>query len=348
MENKCYFQMVEHPQGAAEFGRSAYLTPDRQALSRFNSANGFRGNEFLNPGHLVMIPGLDGGTEASRGAMSRIGERANHSIRNASTPVAARRFNDDFELFEMLSGAKDEMKVSSKVLSGGSKFAGAWLGEVTRNLKGLEGAYQQALARRVKLSSPEFARMKLPFEQALKAGMPQLTRKAILRHADGRSMKDSLGISHKSLAHSFRTSGAPVEIKGISDALGKTSKFAGMAKHAGTVGRVLSVGSSVGIAAEDFRRKGAATGFNTMGREAAGLAGGLAAGTWGATAGAAAAVLVFGAGTGGAGFVVIGIGAMVGGLGAGAVGSAAAKGLYEGAHFTLDNAAEAAIEWWFR
>jgi|GEM_PF-3381161 len=348
MDNKCYFQMVEHPQSAADFGRSAYFSPDSDALSRFNAVNGFRGNEFLNPGHLVLIPGLDGSTEASRGGMSRIGERVNHSIRNTPTPVAARRFNEDFDLFEMLSAGKEELKVGSKVLSGSEKFAKAWLGEVSKNLKGLEGSYQQALARGLKLNSPEFARMKLPFEQALKAGMPQLTRKAILRHADGKSMKDALGISHKSLAHSFRTSGAPVEIRGISDALGKTSNLTRLVKQAGFVGKVLSVGSMVGVVSEDFRKKGAASGFHTMGKEAAGFAGGAAAGTWGATAGAAAAVVIFGVGTGGAGFVVVGIGALVGGLGAGAAGSAAAKGLYEGAHFALDKGTEAAIEWWFR
>lgn len=348
MTDKAYFQLLDSPLSGQDAAGKLYCSPSGDTIDLFRQVNGLHGNEMLYPGHFVVTPSLDGTSAQGLAGMQSLSQQVNYLQRNGAAGADPVAFNRDFDMLSVLSGNSKEAKAAGSYFKGASKYLETRLSVITKDFAELEKIYNRALLQGVDLRSPQFRAMRKPIEDALHDQLKGWHKSTILRNAERPSMKDALGISHKSIRHSFRTTGNPVEIKQIGQAVDRANGLSKSLKRLGTFGKVLSVGSTVAVIAEDYRTKGLAGGAHTMGREAAGLAAGTAAGAWGGTAGAAgatAALLFFGLGTGGVGFVVIGIGAVAGSLIAGTAASEGAKMAYDGVETLTSKGAEAMVEY---
>ena len=347
--HKTYFDMVQHPVTARGAAENYYLGASDDVISRFQSVNGLKPGEQLYPGRILLVPSLDGGSEAGLSALYRVSTQTDYHVRNGvgSSPS---QFNDDFHLANFVASSPDEMKIGAKVLKGATLYLKEHIGGVEQDLKDLAGAYKKAQRAGHRLGSSEAKAIRTPFEASLKSRLVGLSKNAVLKHAHKPSMKDALGISHRSLDKAFRATGNPADVKPISDALTRTAVLSKHLKTAGTVAKTLSVGADTIAVIDEFRTKGAqADSFHFMSRKAGALAGGTAAGAAGATWGAGAAgfaLVAFGVGTGGLGIVAIGIGAAAGGLLAGALGSYAGEKAVDTSIIVLNKTIEAAVDWY--
>lgn len=348
MWDKSYFQLLETPVSGKDAAAQLYCMPDSDTVGLFNSVNGIGPDEMLYPGRLILTPSLDGASQHGAAAMRSLAEQANHSQRNGTAAADPRSFNRNFDLFATLSGSARDASIAGDYFGGISDYLAVRLKLITRDFNELEKVYNYGLSHGMKLNSPQFQALRRPVEEALRQQLKGWHRSAIVRNANRPSLKDAVGISHKSLAHSFRTTGNPVEIKQIKQAIDRAGKLSKRLERIGTFGRVLSMGATVPAIVSDFKSKGTAAGAHTLGHSAAGLAGGFVGGDIGVAAGmstATAALLIFGAGTGGIGFIVIGIGAVAGGFLGSALGSSAGEAGYGRLEVLTNKAAESAIEY---
>jgi hypothetical protein len=347
--SKSYFQLVEHPIQAGDIANIVYLDPSRDSVKQFEQLNAIsKPSDMLYPGHFILVPSLDGLHDDDVPGARAISEVCNFEARHAVGRADPRLLNENFTLLDVISSNKSEIATTSKIMKASSEYAKSQLKEIEKTFGKLNETYKLALSKRINLSSNEFSRLRAPVEAQLRSQMVGLSKSSILKRAEVPSMKDALGISHRSLMKSFRASGSAGDVKEITRAVSRTKDLSAVAGKVGKVAKVLSIGTAVATTATDFRDKGATEGFRTMSREAGGIAGGTAGGTYGASLGgtaATAALLAFGVGTGGLGFVAIGIGVAAGAVIGGYVGSEAGKAAVDGTTFVLDKATEQAVDW---
>lgn len=337
---QCYFFMADGGQSAQQLAPKV-LRSAAGGVDHFSAMNGIaKGQTFK--GQILIHDGYQPLSQDGLDYSKQISDRVNYSLRNRRHEIDPKRFNNDFDVLNILSNNKDRMAITSKVLSTGSKIVSKNFSEIQTNLERLDSIYKDALRTSGKLRTPQFQGQIQTLSSNLQRSLRNFSGALVLPKPDLRAgpLKDSLGISHKSLEHNFKINGGDGQIKPLAGAIEKSSKLASAAKQVGNIAKVISIGNSVVATTEDFKTKGAATGFRTMGKEAAGHAGSMV----GAELGMAAAILVIGTATGGVGFVAIGIGALAGGY----LGKELSQGAYDGTGFVLDRGSEAAMDWWFK
>lgn len=333
MKETHYFQVVENVVESKAAASLVYRSPDKETSQRFTDINGLTSSkQTLYPGHFLVVPSTEGMSEQARGGISKLPEAANHAIRHGPVPLDKSSVNDSFHLLDPLS-ASDLAKWTSKAAKAGSKYYGYQLKEIQSTLTDYHKLYL-AQAREGSLRNTRnifnvqnFSSIRRSMETRLQSQLVGL-QKPILGTGAGSSIRDSLGISHKSLTHQIKISGAPEEIEEIAETVGRVNKMAKWAERAGRFGKYLGMVPGTIKTYGSFRDEGATSGFRTMAKKAAGVAYGIQGGVAGAAAGelaATAAVIAFGVGTGGLGLVAIGAGIVVGAAIGGYAGSEIGK-----------------------
>jgi len=344
MTDTAYFQLLEHPLSARDAPGRLYCSPGDDTAALFRQVNGLRGNEMLYPGHFLLTPSLDGISPQGISGLQSMSQQVNYLQRNSAAPSDPRAFNNDFDMLAMLSGNSDTLDKAGNAFGGVSEYLTRRIKLIERDFKQLERTYDYATSHGIKLNSPQFKALRRPIEEALKEQLRGLEKSKILRNAYASSMKDAVGISHKSIRNSVRINGNPAKIKPIAQTIDRAKNFSKtkLGKF-GWIGTILTISSTVPAIVDDYKKEGLRGGLNATAREAVGVGGGILAGEAAASA-ATAAMLLFGVGTGGVGFIVIGLGAAAAGMLAGSMGQEYAKEGYDKMRPMVSKGGESLVE----
>jgi hypothetical protein len=321
VDSKFYFQKTEYPMLARELPACVYVDPSKEMMDRFFDINGLAdGNAMIYPGRNVIVPSLEGTSPDAADSLKSIIPELNSGLKPQANGFQSQLFNSDFDLMEMLVTHKGKLDYADKMISGLDEYLASRVGSIKRDLTKLQKVYGDLGKDRIRFSSDEGKRLRAPLEQSLKNQISGFSKKVLLKRPDAKSIKDALGISHKSIDKHFRTNGSPVDIKRFKQAITKTEDLARKLKPLGTFGKLLNIGTSATEVMAAYKEGGARKATAAAVGEFAEIGGGMALG-----AAASGAMLLFGVGTGGVGFVVIGLVA----ASANMIGSEIAADLYE-------------------
>lgn len=304
----CFVGKVDLPMRAGEYAHSIYDQIDASTTERFLGVNRLTGDQLLRPGHTLLLPNPG---ELPGQHMHYVSAQIGPLRPIPQSMINAQRFNQNYDLFDFLSDNEGVMGAGGKGLEGIVTYMEKRTDLVRKDFRKLADLYKQAQLRGIPLGSEQFRSMRAPLEASLRAQVNGIARNRIYERPHAASVKKGFNISHKRVAKELMLN-PNVDPSFYTKGVQRIDAFTSKIKHAGTVGKVLSVGSSVAAVHEDFK-KGKRQGFRKLGEEVVETA----AGGVGATAGAAAtagALLLFGVGTGGVGFIVIGIGAVAGSI----------------------------------
>ncbi|MCE7027855.1 hypothetical protein [Jiella avicenniae] len=313
------FGMLETPIRAEDAHRCFFTDPGDRRIDAFRSLNAFgRGSEILRPGQLLVVPHDVTASAAEETSLRSLAEGARRASPATASPIQAKRFNEEFDFIDFLTSNREAIGITGTEIGGLHDYLEKRVKLIEGDLKKLDDGYRAALKRGLPLNSAEAKALRRPVEEALQRQINGFSRRHILRNSGATTIKKGLGISHKSIAKSYRLHGDQARNKAIDEAVERSAAFASKLKPIGTVGKILDAGAIVGAVNAGYEKDGVGGAVAAGGKSAAGFLG--------ARAGSAlAAALLVGVGTGGVGFVVMGLGIVAGSIAGGAV----AEGLYD-------------------
>lgn len=324
MQQSCYLGMVEQPSPAGGYANSLYGGTD-SATRQFLSLNRLKPDTLLMPGRNLIMP-MPG--ESAGQHMTWVSEQVGELRPIPASALQAQRFNQNYDLLDFMSQHDGAMEGAGTMIGGVADHLETRTRLIRKDFSELLGVYRDAQRQGVAFNSLDFAAMRKPVEARLKSQITGMARKALYEAPNATKVKKGLGISHKSIAKEFKLD-PNVDPKWYARAIGRTEGLAKNIKRLGTVGKVLSIGSSVTTVANDYRSGGWQGGLRSAGQEASGIGGSALGGMAGGAVATSTAVLLFGAATGGAGFVLIGIGVVVGSIAGGEIAEAGYNGGYQ-------------------
>ncbi|MDY7534909.1 PAAR domain-containing protein [Pseudomonas sp. Bout1] len=211
------------------------------------------------------------------------------------------------------------------------------LEDVKTVLRDIEALHQRAFQADGHLRSPEFFAERKRLLATLDTNLTAMTRKGI-GFPDHPNLKSALGISSRSLVHSWTQAGAAGQIPGYATHIEGVSKAAKIVKYGGWIGTAIGGGASY-MKVQDVCSAGSTEAckkvkFTETGSFAGGVAGGAVAGLALTGPMVAAMCVALGVPTGGlaplvCGVVVVGAGSLASGAIGGAFGEEMAEVVYE-------------------
>ncbi|NNE58296.1 MAG: hypothetical protein HKN36_09330 [Hellea sp.] len=320
-----YLLAAERTCSAKSLAAEAYRNPAEDTVKNFLKANSFKSHgDRMVRGELYAVPSLSEGPRLEPGQVGKAVSKTNFMVRNQRAKPAPEEFNANFHwLHDLVSS--DRTKIGLTTAEGTMNYFGARADRIANLFEDYEAAYRvTALSGSDFLKGTAANSARHFIEKDLTHQLTGISRRMFLENPHRTSLKDQMGISHKSLRNQVKTGKDLSDLNAISNSAAKARGVTAHLRRGGYVVKAMSVGSTYLDVKSAFDTGGTEAGMMKAGEESFKLAGSVAGGSAGAMAGtwiAGGLITFFGVSTGGLGFVAIAVGgAVVGSVAGGAIG----------------------------